>query len=71
LVGAIAHESAHLALRHRARKIISSAGPVIIFGIFLHSRDRLFNGLSAGSGLMVKQGFSQEYEFEAVDLRKP
>lgn len=65
LAGVIAHESAHLALRHHARKIISSAGPVLIFGIFLHSQDRLFNVLSAGSGLMMQQGFSQEYEFEA------
>jgi Zn-dependent protease with chaperone function len=65
LAGVIAHESAHLALRHHARKIISSAGPVLIFGIFLHSRDQWFNELSADSGLMVEQGFSQEYEFEA------
>jgi Zn-dependent protease with chaperone function len=65
LAGVIAHESAHLTLRHHARKIISSAEPVLIFGIFLHSRDRLFNWLSADSGLMMKQGFSQEYEFEA------
>jgi predicted Zn-dependent protease len=65
LAGVIAHESAHLALRHHARKIISSAGPVLICGIFLHSQDRLFNVLSEGSGLMMEQGFSQEYEFEA------
>ncbi|MGB7746684.1 MAG: M48 family metalloprotease [Verrucomicrobiia bacterium] len=66
LAGVIAHESAHLALRHHTRRILSSAGPVLIFGIFLHSRDQLFNWLSAGSGLMMQQGFSQEYEFEAA-----
>jgi beta-barrel assembly-enhancing protease len=65
LAGVIAHESAHLVLRHHARKIISSAGPVLICGIFLHSQDRLFNVLSEGSGLMMQRGFSQEYEFEA------
>lgn len=65
LAGVIAHESAHLALRHHARRIISAAGPVVIFGVFLHSRNQLFNWLSADSGLLMQQGFSQEYEFEA------
>lgn len=68
LAGVIAHESAHITQKHHARKIISSAGPVLIFGIFMHSRDRLFNWLSADSGLMVRQGFSQEYEFEADEV---
>jgi predicted Zn-dependent protease len=65
LVGVIAHESAHITQRHFARKIISSAGPLLICGVFLHSGSGLFNLLSAGSGLIIAQGFSQEYEFEA------
>jgi Zn-dependent protease with chaperone function len=68
LVGVIAHESAHITQKHHARKIISSAGPALVFGIFMHSRDRLFNFLSTGSGFMIKQGFSQEYEFEADEV---
>ena len=65
LVGVIAHESAHITQKHHARKIISAAGPVLICGIFLHSRSGLLNVLGEGSGLMLTQGFSQEYETEA------
>jgi len=65
LVGVIAHEAAHITQRHHARKIISSAGPVIIFGTFLHSRRGLMNLIGRGSELMLTQGFSQEYETEA------
>lgn len=68
LVGVIAHESAHITQKHHARKIISSAGPILIFGIFMHSRSGLFNLLSEGSGLMLTQGFSQEYETEADEV---
>jgi beta-barrel assembly-enhancing protease len=65
LVGVIAHESAHITQKHHVRKIISSAGPFLIFGIFMHSHSGLFNLLSEDSGLMLTQGFSQEYEAEA------
>jgi len=65
LLGVIAHESAHITQHHFARKIISSAGPLLIFGVFMHSHSQLINLLSEGSGFMVVQGFSQEYEFEA------
>lgn len=65
LVGVIAHEAAHLTQKHHARKIISAAGPVIIFGTFFHSRNGLMNLVGRGSELMLTQGFSQEYETEA------
>jgi Zn-dependent protease with chaperone function len=68
LVGVIAHESAHITRKHHARKIISSAGPVIIFGTFLHSRSGLMNLVGQGSELMLTQGFSQEYETEADEV---
>ena len=68
LLGVIAHEMAHITRRHFARKIISAAGPLVIFGIFLHSHDQTLDVLSSGSGLLVTQGFSQEYEFEADDF---
>jgi Zn-dependent protease with chaperone function len=68
LVGVIAHESAHIAQKHHARKIISSAGPILIFGIFLHSRSGLLNLFSQGSEFMLTQGFSQEYESEADEV---
>ena len=48
--------------------MISASGPILIFGFFLHSRDSLLNGLSQGSGLMVYQSFSKEFETEADDV---
>ena len=65
LLGVIAHESAHITQHHFARKIISAAGPLLVFGVFMHTHNRLMNVLSTGSGFMITQGFSQEYEFEA------
>ena len=68
LLGVIAHEAAHLTQNHHARKVISAAGPVIIFGTFFHSRNGLANFVGRGSELMLTQGFSQEYETEADEL---
>jgi predicted Zn-dependent protease len=68
LLGVIAHESAHITRKHHARKIISSAGPLIICGVFMSSRSGLAQLLGEGSGLMLAQGFSQEYETEADDM---
>ena len=68
LVCVIAHESAHITQKHHTRKIISSAGPLLICRFFLHSRNGLLNLLGEGSGMMLTQGFSQEYESEADDV---
>ena len=68
LVGVIAHESAHITQNHHARKIIASAGPLIICGVFMSSRNGLTHLLGEGSGLMLTQGFSQEYETEADEV---
>jgi Zn-dependent protease with chaperone function len=65
LLGVIAHESAHITRKHHAREIISSAGPLIVCGVFLGSRNGLSRLLGEGAGLMLVQGFSQEYETEA------
>jgi predicted Zn-dependent protease len=65
LLGVMAHEMAHITRHHHARKIISAAGPLVIFGVFFSSRDQMLEVLSGGSGLLVTQGFSQEYELEA------
>jgi beta-barrel assembly-enhancing protease len=68
LMGVLAHEMAHVSERHIARHLISAAGPFVIFGVFLHSREGLLNLLSTGSGMMIVQGYSQEYETEADDV---
>ena len=67
LLGVLAHELAHQTKRHVVRKTIAAAGPLVIFGLFLHSNSGLGNVAAAGSGLMVFQGFSREYETEADD----
>jgi Zn-dependent protease with chaperone function len=68
LLGVLAHELAHVTQKHLVRKMISASGPILIFGFFLHSRDSLLNVISQGSGLMVYQSFSKEFETEADDV---
>lgn len=65
LLGVLAHELAHVTQRHHVRKMVSAAGPAVIFGVFFHSSSGAMNVLSLGSGLLVIQGFSKEYETEA------
>jgi len=67
LLGVLAHELAHQTKRHLLRRTVAAAGPLVIFGLFLHSENRMGNLLTLGSGLMVFQGFSQDYEIEADD----
>jgi beta-barrel assembly-enhancing protease len=68
LLGVLAHEIAHETQRHVIRHRIAAAGPLVIFGFFMHSRSGAGNLLALGSGLMIYQGFSQEYETEADDV---
>jgi len=67
LLGVLAHEFAHVTRKHHARKMIASAGPMIVFGVFLRGGGG-GSLLAGGSALMVVQGFSQEYETEADDV---
>ena len=63
LAGVIAHEIAHVTEKHGFRKIISSAGPFLIFRMFLGGGS---TGILGGSSqLLISQSFSQEYELEA------
>ena len=61
----IAHEIAHVRLKHNFREIISSAGPYLIFSVFMRGGSGVGGVLGGGSGLLVAQSFSQEYELEA------
>ncbi len=67
VLGAIAHEVAHVTLKHGFRKVISEAGPFLICEIFLHGRSGALGAVAGASALMVGQSFSQEYEIEADD----
>ncbi|HZL43169.1 MAG TPA: M48 family metallopeptidase [Verrucomicrobiae bacterium] len=63
LLGVIAHELAHVTLKHAFRHMISTAGPVLICRVFMGAGN--LDLLGKGSGLLVYQSFSQEYEMEA------
>jgi beta-barrel assembly-enhancing protease len=65
LAGVVAHELAHLRLKHGFRKIISAAGPYLIFRIFVRSDSGLLGMLGNSSQMLVRQSFSQEFELEA------
>jgi predicted Zn-dependent protease len=65
IVGAVAHEIAHVNRKHHLREQISNLGPYIIFQLFVHGEGRLLGVIGAGSQLLIKQSFSQEYELEA------
>ena len=67
LLGVLAHELAHVAKRHYAQKLVSSSGSFAVFGIFLGGRTDLARVFTSGSGLLLQQGFSREYETEADD----
>jgi beta-barrel assembly-enhancing protease len=67
LLGVLAHELAHQTKRHAMRRNIAAAGPLVVFGLFLHSDSGVGQLLTVGSRLMVFQGFSQDYEIEADD----
>ena len=60
LLGVLAHEIAHETQRHVIRQRIAAAGPIVIFGVFLHSRNGAGNLLALGPGLMILLGFSQD-----------
>ena len=68
IAGVIAHELAHVTEKHGLRMLISSAGPFFIVKTFFGGGEGLFGMLGAGSQLLVRQGFSQEYEQEADDV---
>jgi predicted Zn-dependent protease len=67
VLGAIAHEVAHVTEKHGFRKAISAAGPILIFRVFLGGGGGLGGVMAEGSDLLVRQSFSQEYETEADD----
>jgi predicted Zn-dependent protease len=65
IAAVLAHEIAHVRLKHGFRKLISSAGPYLIFSICMQGHRGLAGFLGGSSGLLIGQSFSQEYELEA------
>jgi Zn-dependent protease with chaperone function len=67
LLGVIAHEAAHVTLKHHFRKGIAAGGPYLVFQMFVGGRGGTLGALAGVSALMIGQGFSQDYEMEADD----
>lgn len=66
LLGVLSHEVAHVTQKHGIRQVISSAGPFLIFRVFLGGSGPGLGGmLGEASELLVQSSFSQEYETEA------
>ena len=68
IAGVVAHELAHVTQKHGFRKIISSAGPYLIFRVFLGNSSDALPILGGSSELLVRQSFSQQYKLEADDV---
>ena len=69
LLGVVAHEVAHVTHKHGFRQVIASAGPFIIFQVFMGGgQSGAMSAVAGGSAFLVQQSFSQEYEKEADDV---
>ena len=69
LLGVVAHEVAHVTEKHGFRQAIASAGPFIIFQVFMGGgQSGAMSAVAGGSAFLVQQSFSQEYEKEADDV---
>jgi beta-barrel assembly-enhancing protease len=65
LLGVLAHEIAHVTLKHSFRKTVARAGPILVMRIFLGGSRGALGLLGGASALLVNESFSQEYELEA------
>lgn len=69
LLGVVAHEVAHVTRKHGFRQVIASAGPFIIFQVFMGGgQSSAMSAVAGGSAYLVQQSFSQQYETEADDV---
>jgi Zn-dependent protease with chaperone function len=68
IAGVVAHEIAHVTQKHGFRKVISTAGPYLVFKMFLKEAGGVMDLLGSSSQLLVSRKFSQEYELEADDV---
>lgn len=69
LLGVLSHELAHVTKRHGLHQLISSAGPLLVFRVFLGGGG---SGVGAAFGqaseLLVMSSFSKEHEAEADEV---
>jgi hypothetical protein len=67
LLGVVAHEVAHVKLKHSLRHAIAGAGPFVLFGVLMGAQGGVVGLLGNTTDMVVQSGFSQEYETEADD----
>jgi len=67
LAGVLAHEIAHVTRRHSLRNIISSAGLWLTLSALFGNAEGLTAVLAEGSGFLLDQKFSRDFEREADD----
>lgn len=68
LLGVVAHELAHVKKKHGIRQAISGVGPFLMFGVLLGGQGGVVGLLGSASDLVIRSGFSREYETEADDV---
>jgi Zn-dependent protease with chaperone function len=68
VLGVVAHEVAHVTKKHGFRHAIASAGPFLVFQVFLGSGSDTLAAVAGGSAVLIDASFSQEYEKEADDV---
>ncbi|HEX5219938.1 MAG TPA: M48 family metallopeptidase [Verrucomicrobiae bacterium] len=67
LLGVVAHEVAHVKLKHSLRHAIAGSGPFVLFGVLMGAQGGVVGLLGNATDMVVQSGFSQEYETEADD----
>ena len=65
VAGAMAHEIAHVNLKHHIRHVLASFGPAVLCELCMSTRNGFLQALGGSSELLITRGFSQEYELEA------
>jgi len=67
VAGVLAHELAHVTLRHGMRKLIESAGPYLVVQAFLGDVTGILAAITDNATFLLTQKFSRDFEREADD----
>src|SRR5262249_44000599 len=65
LAGILAHEVSHVTQRHAVRSVVANYSAFAALSVLAGGRGNFLKAVSAGSALLMVQGFSQEREAEA------
>jgi predicted Zn-dependent protease len=65
VAGVLAHEMAHVVKRHGLRKLITTAGPLMVLQLMVSDRRSFLSSMAQGSQVLLGQSYSRAYEKEA------